>query len=193
MNLPSLSISSSKRTTRTPLLAALWVAAWIGIGLAVTDALINVVFPYPNDPKNTNPSRFSLYFDYGRSSEAKLARMTRADPSETAPITLAGWYEPLRVDEFPSAVQKPIVTFYGMSHAVRLAGALARVSDRFTPRVVGAPGATANWEYGAYLRDRGGHKSSSCSPRLFIFQPAYDYEHVAHDVEHRFSNALHWR
>ncbi|HEY5503836.1 MAG TPA: hypothetical protein VIK28_01665, partial [Sedimentisphaerales bacterium] len=47
----------------------------------------------------------------------------------------------------------------GMSHAVQLAHALGRVSSAYTPRVVGAPGATANWAYGAYLRDRGGLKS----------------------------------
>jgi hypothetical protein len=61
--------------------------------------------------------------------------------------------------EDPSTGEKPIVTFYGMSHAVRLAQALGRVSDRYAPRSVGAPAATANWSYGAYLRDRGGGKS----------------------------------
>jgi hypothetical protein len=43
-----------------------------------------------------------------------------------------------------------------MSHAARLARALGRVSNEFNPRIVGAPGATSNWAYGAYLRDRGG-------------------------------------
>jgi hypothetical protein len=121
--------------------------------------LINTVFAYPNDPKAMNPSWLRMYFDYGRSMEAKLRRVTRIDPSQTAPITLAGWYDPLRVEEFPSAEHKPIVTVYGMSHAVRLAVALGRTSDRFSPRIVGAPGAPINWSYGAYLRDRGGGKS----------------------------------
>ena len=85
--------------------------------------------------------------------------MTRDDPSQTAPITLSGWYKPLQVNEAPSTSEKPIVTIYGMSHAVRLAEALARTSDRFSSRSVGAPGATTNWSYGAYLRDRGGGKS----------------------------------
>jgi hypothetical protein len=42
---------------------------------------------------------------------------------------------------------------------MQLAHALGRVTDRFIPRTVGAPGASANWAYGAYLRDRGGGKS----------------------------------
>jgi hypothetical protein len=135
------------------------IAAWFIIGLVVIDILINVIFAYPSDPKITNPSWLRTYFEYGRSVEGKLARMTRADASETAPITLAGWYDPLKVDEYPSAPEKSIVTFYGMSHAVRLGLALGRTSDRFSPRIVGAPGATTNWSYGAYLRDRGGGKS----------------------------------
>ena len=85
--------------------------------------------------------------------------MTRADQSQTAPITLAGWYDPLQVNEFPSTSQDLIVTIYGMSHAMRLGLALRRISDGFIPRLVGAPGAPANWSYGAYLRDRGGGKS----------------------------------
>jgi hypothetical protein len=135
------------------------LGVWIAIGLAAFDILINVGFAYPSDPKNTNPSRLQIYFEYGSSTDAQLARMTRPDSSQTAPITLAGWYNPLTVEQKSEKPQSPIVTFYGMSHAVQLAHALARVSSAYTPRVVGAPGATSNWAYGAYLRDRGGRKS----------------------------------
>jgi hypothetical protein len=138
---------------------AIYTAAWVVIGLVVIDILINLVFAYPTDPKVTNPSRLRLYFEYGRSTEGQLARMTRPDRVQTAPITLSGWYEPLEVGEFPAKSQGSIVTFYGMSHAVRLAHALGRTSDTLTPRTVGAPGAPSNWSYGAYLRDRGGGKS----------------------------------
>jgi hypothetical protein len=72
---------------------------------------------------------------------------------------LPGWYDSLNITEYPEKPQERIVTIYGMSHAVRLGHALARVSDRWTPRIVGAPGAPTNWSFGAYLRDRGGHKS----------------------------------
>jgi hypothetical protein len=133
----------------------IWTVFW----LVAFDVLINFAFAYPPDPKVTSPSHFQSYFDYGRSTEAKLARMTRSDRSQTAPITLSGWYDPLRVEEHGPG-QKPIVTIYGMSHAVRLGLALTRVSNEFSTRIVGAPGATTNWAYGAYLRDHGGGKSS---------------------------------
>jgi hypothetical protein len=159
MNRLNSFIFSSDRSSPLPIGEAMRVGAWVFIGLVTIDVMINLVFAYPTDPNITNPSQFKAYFDYGRSVEGKLRRMTRADKLQTAPITLAGWYDPLQVEENPTTPQKPIVTFYGMSHAVRLAFALGRVSDRFTPRIVGAPGATANWAYGAYLRDRGGGKS----------------------------------
>jgi hypothetical protein len=131
---------------------------WTLVGLAVIDVAINFMFAYPQDPKFMNPSRLQLYFEYGRSAEGQLSRMTRQDRSETAPITLTGWYDPLQIQE-PSKPGIPIVTFYGGSHTIRLANALGRISDRFSPRAAGAPGATLNWAYGAYLRDRGGGRS----------------------------------
>jgi hypothetical protein len=139
--------------------AAIHVAVWVFIGLVAIDVSINLLFAYPSDPTVTTPSRLRSYFEYGRSMEGQLSRMTRTDRSQTAPITLSGWYDPMVIAGFPSKPQKPIISFYGMSHAVRLGLALARNSDRFTPRTVGAPGATSNWAYGAFLRDRGGGNS----------------------------------
>lgn len=161
MNPLSLFTSSFDRPARRPAADLMRLAAWVVIGLVAIDVLINVIFAYPSDPRVTNPSQPRVYFEYGRSPEARLARMTRSDPSETAPITLAGWYDPLQVEEFDAAAPKPIVTIYGMSHAVALGHALRRTSDRFSPRIIGAPGATTNWSYGAYLRDRGGGKSKA--------------------------------
>jgi hypothetical protein len=151
--------SSSDHSSAHSAKAAGFVLASILIGLAMIDLAINVFLAYPSDPKIVDPSHLRLYFEYGRSTEGQLARMTRADPSATAPITLAGWYEPLKVDEFPSTPQDSIVTVYGMSHAVRLGRALLRVSRQFVPRIIGAPGAPANWSYGAFLRDRDVGKS----------------------------------
>jgi len=153
------STSSSDPSQRYLLSAGPLIALWMVLGLAVIDLFINVAFAYPSDPKTVDPPRLRLFFEYGRSVEAKLARMTRADPSQTAPITLSGWYEPLAVGEPPAAVAKPVVTFYGMSHTMRLAAALGRVTDRYLGRAVGAPGATTNWSYGAFLRDHGGGES----------------------------------
>lgn len=152
-----ISNSSISRVRRVG--SALQVPLWVCISLVVIDVLINIVLAYPSDPRVTNPSRLRLYFEYGRSTEGQLSRMTRADRTQTAPITLSGWYDPLEVQEYPAKSQNPIVTIYGMSHAVRLGQALGRTSERFTPRTVGAPGASTNWSYGAYLRDRGGGKS----------------------------------
>jgi hypothetical protein len=155
----SSSISSSSNSSILRAGAALKVPLWVCISLVAIDVLINIVFAYPSDPKVTNPARLPLYFEYGRSTEGQLSRMTRADRTQTAPITLSGWYDPLEVQDYPAKSQNPIVTIYGMSHAVRLGQALSRTSDRFTPRTVGAPGASTNWSFGAFLRDHGGGKS----------------------------------
>jgi len=152
MNRPSSSISSSERPpTRTR--AALLVL-WTVIGLALIDVAVNLAFPYPADPKITEVGQLRAYFEYGRSIEGKLARITRPEPDQTAPITLAGWYQPLKAEAVGGAAGGPTVSFYGMSHSVRLAHALARTSHRYQARSVGAPGATANWAFGAFLRDR---------------------------------------
>lgn len=161
MNRLSSSISSSEKRGLGSFAAAAYVVIWVAIGLVAIDIAINVVLAFPQDPKVTNPSQLRLYFEYGRSTEGQLRRMTRPNPSETAPITLPGWYDTMDVTEFLDKPQDRIVTIYGMSHAVRLGHALARVSRTLTPRIIGAPGAPTNWSYGAYLRDRGGGKSKA--------------------------------
>jgi hypothetical protein len=159
MNQLNSSISNSNATTLGRIASAAYVVAWIVVSLIIIDISINFFLAYPSDPKVTNPSQLRLYFEYGRSTEGQLSRMTRPDPSMTAPITLAGWYDPLDITEFPTNSSNSTVTIYGMSHAVRLGHALRRISRQLTPRIVGAPGAPTNWSYGAYLRDRGGKKS----------------------------------
>lgn len=160
MSQPNLYISNSKADSRDRLTRRGRVALWLVVWLVVFDVLINLVFGFPQDPK-VQPSRLQLYFNYGRSQEGKLAQITRPNPNETAPITLSGWYDPIQAQELAGDPGAPEITFYGMSHAVRLAHALARVSNQFRVRIVAAPGATTNWAYGAYLRDRGGGKSKA--------------------------------
>src|ERR1700737_806662 len=94
------SISSVRRVG-----SALQVPVWVCVSLVVIDVLINIVLAYPSDPKVTNPSKLRLYFEYGRSTEGQLSRMTRADSTQTAPITLSGWYDPLEVQEYPPTLQ----------------------------------------------------------------------------------------
>jgi hypothetical protein len=135
--------------------SVIFLIIWTFLWLVAIDVFINFSFAYPEDPKFMNPSRLQLYFEYGRSAEGQLSRMTRQNRSQTAPITLSGWYDPMEVFEEPTKSGTSTVTFYGGSHTVRLAHALGRVSDKFSLRTLGAPAATGNWAYGAYLRDRG--------------------------------------
>jgi hypothetical protein len=130
--------------------------AWVLLWLIALDVAASLAFAYPNDPRDLSPSRWALYFDYGRSMEGRLRRATRADPEQTAPITLSGWYQPLVAAVRPAKVANgTTVHFYGMSHAVRLADALQATSTTLTARSVAAPGATANWAFGAFRRDTG--------------------------------------
>lgn len=129
------------------------LAGWTLVWLVILDFAAGILFAYPRDPKNLSPNPLALYFDYGRSMEGRLRRGTRADPAATAPITLAGWYEPQVAIDRPAKPGAAQVTIYGMSHAVRLADALQAVSPRYQVRSIGAPGATMNWSYGAFLRD----------------------------------------
>lgn len=152
MNPPSSSTSSSdteRRERRRALTALGWAVLW----LIVLDILAGVLFRYPSDPKDLNPGPLALYFDYGRSMEGRLRRATREDPDASAPITLAGWYDPLVDTERPAPAGAPRVTIYGMSHAMRLADALHMEAPELLVRSVGAPGATANWSFGAFRRD----------------------------------------
>jgi hypothetical protein len=150
--LSSSTSSSDERAARRRGLATLgWAALW----LVVIDIAANLAFPYPDDPKDLSPSPVALYLDYGRSMEGRLRRATRADPAETAPITLAGWYEPLLATQRPAKPGGTQITVYGMSHSVRLADALQDTSSRYYARSVAAPGAGTNWSYGAFLRDKG--------------------------------------
>ena len=143
------SSSDEKPARRRGWVTVIWIALW----LVVIDVGVNVAFPYPSDPKDLHPNPLALFFDYGRSMEGRLRRVTRSNPESTAPITLAGWYDPLVAIQRPAKPGATEVTIYGMSHAVRLAHALQAVSPKYQARSIGAPGASTNWSYGAFLRD----------------------------------------
>jgi hypothetical protein len=127
-----------------------WAAAW----LVVIDFAIQFLFPYPSDPKVINPPKVPSYFDYGRSVESKLLRMTRCDKNQTAPISLSGWYEPITAVQQSPVGSGRTVSFYGMSHTVLLSEAFARANKDYSVRSVGAPGASPNWSAGAFDRDK---------------------------------------
>lgn len=153
MNQHNSSISGSD-TTGTAWKPSLKLIGWTLLWLLAFDIAANAAFPFPNDPRNVAPNRMAMYFDYGRSTESRLIRATRPSEAETAPITLAGWYSPLVAVRRPSKIDGVTVTIYGNSQSVRLADALQKSSEKFEARTVAAPGATANWAYGAFLRDQ---------------------------------------
>ncbi len=151
MNPRNSSTSSSSRSEllRGCLKIAGWTAAW----LVFIDIAIGLMFPYPDDPKNTNPPKIALYFDYGRSIEGKLRRMTRCDGNEASGISKEGWYDPLDIRQLLPPETGPTVSFYGMSHTVQLGETFARLNKGYAVRIIGAPGATPNWSAGAFDRD----------------------------------------
>ena len=160
MSPPSSSTSSSEPVADAARRRSVWrLCGWVLAWLVALDVAASIAFAFPSDPRDLSPGRWALYFDYGRSMEGRLRRATRADPERTAPITLSGWYEPLTAVASPT--KQPggtTVHFYGMSHAMRLADALQVASPTLTSRRIGAPGATANWAFGAFRRDRGRHR-----------------------------------
>lgn len=157
MNQPSSSTSSSDppRAVVDRRRGAWRLGAWVALWLVGLDVGASIAFAYPSDPRDITPSRLALFFDYGRSMEGRLRRATRSDPDLTAPITLPGWYRPLVATDRPTKPNGRKVHVYGMSHAVRLADALQATSATLSARTVAAPGATANWAFGAFRRDDG--------------------------------------
>ena len=130
---------------------------WILGYLIVFDASINIFFRYPKDPRNISPPKLAQFFEYGRSIEGKLARMTRKTDEESAPILAWGWIlepEIRYFSELHDSAKHPTITVYGMSHSVLLAEDLAKVDKNFVVRSCGAPGAIPSWAYSAYMSDK---------------------------------------
>lgn len=130
---------------------------WIILYLILIDVAVNIVFRYPPDPKNTSPSALQLFFEYGRSVEGKLSGMTRLSAEESASIINSGWILKDKQEweaEKLNLKDKPIVTIYGMSHAVLLGEDMAKLDNNFHIRLIGAAGGVPNWAYVAYLFDK---------------------------------------
>jgi len=136
-----------------PFIAILWIGAY----LAFIDIAINIAFPYPKDPRNISPSTIKQFFEYGRSIEGKLGRMTGRTEDKSSPILEAGWLQNPLIKTFSkdqAGASKPVVTVYGMSHSVQLAEDMAKIDPSLTVRSFGAPGAVPTWSYAAYLFDK---------------------------------------
>ncbi len=141
--------------------------AWTLFYLAVIDIGVNALFRYPADPRNTHPGALRSYFEYGRSVEGKLERMTRETNDQSAPIISFGWLmaEPDRSEECrPRESGKTVVAVYGMSHAQMLGEAILKVSSAYVVRNITAPGAVPAWTFAASEQDM-----DSCKPDVAIF------------------------
>jgi hypothetical protein len=131
------------------------------LSLVTLDVAINVLFPYPTDPRNTNPGRLNLYFDYGRSLEAKIFRQLGKTDAQSAPIAQAGWLNNQGQDEpiQPKAGSDTLVALYGMSFSNHVGDALQKIDPKITTRMIAAPYAPPNHSFAAYQQDRSRHSA----------------------------------
>lgn len=135
------------------------VTLWIVFYLVVIDVAINLIFRFPADPAKIAPTFLQGYFEYGRSVEGKLDRMTRNIGSDAAGILGYGWLKDERYDSLPKSTEggKILVAVYGMSHTKELGKTLAEIDRRFVIRDITAPGAPPNWSFAAYELDKEKH------------------------------------
>lgn len=137
-------------------------AIWIIFYLVIIDISINIMFHYPTDLHNINPSFLQGYFEYGRSVEGKLVIMTRHNEDESAPRVSGGWLNSDKFNSLPSKTSEPdqvLVALYGMSHTQCLWEAIQKIDKKYLIRGLMAAGATPNWSYAAYEFDKGRHKA----------------------------------
>ena len=143
------------------------IVAWTVFYLIVIDISVNILFRYPSDPRNTHPNSLQSYFDYGRSVEGKLQRMTRKTNDESAPIILHGWLKS-KTDKSkdcqPVKPDETLVAVYGMSHTQMLGEAIQKVNAKYVIRNITAPGAVPTWTFTAFQLDM-----NRCRPDVAIF------------------------
>ncbi|MBW4466934.1 MAG: hypothetical protein KME07_16035 [Pegethrix bostrychoides GSE-TBD4-15B] len=157
----SLDGSSDPAQSATPLRqqlrSALATSFWFCCALASFDAAINLLFPYPKDPLETAPKALSLYFDYGRSLEGKVARQIGSTDETSALIAQAGWLGDLPNPAEPKQ-PKPghhLISLYGMSFVGNLAEAIHDLDPSLDMRLHLGPASPPNHTFAAYQRDRG--------------------------------------
>ncbi len=160
MHRPNSSISNSNPSRPWYLRDGVRACAWMLLFLAIMDAGVNFLFPYPQDP-HVVPSALTRYFEYGRSVEGKLPRIVGATDAQTAPVAFAGWLHPPDWEVQPTKPENKdgiLLAIYGMSFAADLGDAVCADDDRFTMRFIGGPAAPPNFAYAAYEMDRGHHE-----------------------------------
>jgi hypothetical protein len=164
MHLHSTSTLSSNLPKSKHIRQRFVTGLWLVLFLFLFDVSINLLFPYPSDPRVTSPGQLNLYFEYGRSIEGKLARIIGPTDESSAPIAKAGWLDPEYWKElnFPTTRapgEDLLVSIYGMSFSNDVGEAMKKIDSRIGLRLVAGPGAPPHYSFTAYKLDRGRHKA----------------------------------
>lgn len=137
--------------------AALRISLYMLVWFILLDISVSLALPYSTGADGVPAGKLVRYFNYGRSSEAKIAPLIGAVDESTTSIGLAGWLE---TDRFPPPLEgalrpdRTYVTMYGMSFVRRLGRALDELDPAIQRRFIGGPGAPPNHAYTAFLMDR---------------------------------------
>jgi hypothetical protein len=134
---------------------------WIIFYLAVIDVMVNIVFQFPKEAEKTPSSFLQGYFEYGRSVEGKLDRLTIRGNDQSAPILGYGWLKNKRYESLPKSAGKGevLVAVYGMSHAKLLGEAIAKIDSKYVIRNITGPGVPPGWCFAAYRMDKKLHEA----------------------------------
>jgi hypothetical protein len=137
---------------------------WIIFFLFVIDVAINLLFPYPSDPRIPNHSQLSLYFNYGRSLEGKLSQMLGPTDESSSAIAIAGWLDPelwkkSNLPTSPATRDDLLIAIYGMSFSNYVGEAIKEIDPKVTLRMIAGPAAPPNYSFAGYKLDRGRHEA----------------------------------
>jgi hypothetical protein len=155
-NPDSFAASRPKSGVNPKIRGAAITGLWFLTALVSFDAAINRLFP--SDPLNTSPGAVKLYFDYGRSTEAKISRQLGATDQTSAPIARAGWLDDMQNSaklSSSTAAQHHLIALYGMSFVQHVGEAMQAVDPSLELRMLLGPAAPPNHSFAAYQRDRG--------------------------------------
>jgi hypothetical protein len=134
---------------------------WMVIVLAAFDIGVNLVFPYPSDPAQTEVSTTIRYFDYGRSIEGKFLRQIGPTDETSSSLAQAGWLADLSAKDGQARLGPghTLISFYGMSFAGNVAEEINRIDPTIDLRLLLGPATPPNHTYEVYLRDQGKQRS----------------------------------
>lgn len=121
---------------------------WTVVALIALDVLIGRMTAMPHNPAQA-PNTLQQYFDYGRSTEAKMRRMV-GPAHGIAPIAQAGWLD----DCTKRQAAREMIDVYGNSFSVHIAEAMGKQEPLLRARGFAGPGAPPNHSFACYQRAR---------------------------------------